>query len=155
MILQLIVFFCRQYCGLGATTSWMDLTDFIPADLVHKLLQSYRRPEDVDLYIAGNLEVPVIGSVIGPTMHCLIREQFERPRDGDRFFYTNRGQFTRAQLRAIKSVSLARLICDNSDDPASMTLPRNMFEMPNIGGNRRFSCSDHGNLPPIELSAWR
>lgn len=144
----------RQYCGLGASSDWVDMTDFIPADLVHRLLRSYRRPEDVDLYIGGNLEVPVVGSILGPTMHCLVREQFQRLRDGDRFFYTNSGQFTREQLSTIKSQTLSRILCDNADDPSEMSLPKNMFELPDLVQNRRFSCADENNLPSLDIRAW-
>ena len=54
------------------------------------------------MYIASNVEDRVPGSILGPTVHCLIREQFERTRGGDRHFYTRPTEFNRAQLLSIK-----------------------------------------------------
>ena len=81
------------------------------------MIHLYRSPDDVDLYVAGNAEKPSGGSMLGPTFKCLISDQFGRLKRGDRFFYTNPGQFTSEQLRSIKSQTLSRLLCDNADDP--------------------------------------
>ncbi len=118
----------RRRCGLGSVRTWNDMTDLIEPDLVHRMFHAYKRPEDVDLYIAGTFESPVVGSLLGPTFHCLVRDQFERLKAGDRFFYTNPGVFTARQLEAIKRVTLSRVLCENADDPDSMALPWNMFK---------------------------
>ncbi len=67
------------------------MTDLIPPNLVHRLVHSYQSVDDVDMYVAGNMEEPVVGSILGPTFHCLVRIQFEMLRKADRFFYTNPG----------------------------------------------------------------
>ena len=56
--------------------------------------------------------------------------QFERLKAGDRFFYTNSGVFTPAQLSAIKRMTLSRVLCDHADVPSVMKLPRDMFRYP-------------------------
>ncbi len=43
-------------------------------------------PDDVDAYVGGMLETS-IGP--GPTFRAVIKEQFERIRDGDRFWFEN------------------------------------------------------------------
>merc|ERR1719402_451825 len=75
---------------------------------------------DVDLYIGGLLEKPVSpgGShttlLAGPLFQCIIGNQFDRLKRGDRFWYENQGQsgsFTPDQLDDIKKVSLAQMMC--------------------------------------------
>ena len=63
--------------------------------------------------MAGLAESPEFESVLGATFHCLIKEQFERSRDGDRFFYQNSNVFTEDQRKQIEKTSLARVMCDN------------------------------------------
>ena len=147
--------FFREFCDLGKVKAWRDYTDLIPGDLVHRLVHIYKSPEDVDLYVAGNMESPVEGSLLGPTFHCLVREQFERLRDADRFFYTNPGHFTRAQLATIAEQTLSRVLCDNADDPASMRLPKNIFRLANDVTNPLRHCTDKVSHPTLNVNAWR
>jgi peroxidase len=128
------------------------MKDLIPEELVHRLLHTYRSPDDVDLYIGGVMESPVPGTQLGPTMHCLIRQQFEALRNGDRFFYTNPGQFTDGQLREIKKTTLTSVLCANADDPNTLKLPENMF-MKSSGAltNKPQFCS---NFPKLDINAW-
>lgn len=48
-------------------------------------------PEDIDLFSGGLAERPLRDSLVGPTFHCLLSEEFKRLRDGDRFFFTHGG----------------------------------------------------------------
>ena len=63
----------RELCGLGTADTWREMADLIPYDIVHRLLHTYRKPDDVDLYIGGNMEAPVVGTMLGPTNHCIVR----------------------------------------------------------------------------------
>ena len=50
-------------------------------------------------------------------------------RDGDRFFYTNPGQFTRVQLATIKEMTLSSVLCAIADRPHELWLPPNSFKV--------------------------
>lgn len=47
----------------------------------------YKTVDDVDLYIGGVSEIPVEGSILGPTFLCLIGDQMARLRRGDRYYF--------------------------------------------------------------------
>ena len=65
--------------------------------------------------MGGVSEMPMPGAVVGPTFGTIIGQQFSDLKRGDRFFYENTNVFTQRQLNAIKSQSLARIICNNID----------------------------------------
>ena len=80
----------------------------------------YNDVRDIDLFVGMNLENPHdSGAIAGSTFLCLIGDQFARLKLGDRYFYdlaNQSGSFTSPQLNEIRKTSLARIICDNTDD---------------------------------------
>ncbi|XP_068678168.1 peroxidasin-like isoform X1 [Montipora foliosa] len=106
----------RVLCNLSTAKTFDDFKDEIKdADIREKLLQLYKVPSNVDLWVAGLLEELLPGSLLGPTFTCIIAEQFRRLRAGDRFWYESPTTFDHSQLTQIKQTSLARVICDNGD----------------------------------------
>ncbi|XP_078600477.1 peroxidase mlt-7-like [Branchiostoma floridae x Branchiostoma japonicum] len=114
-----------------------------------KLADLYSHVDDIDLFAAGLAERSVPGGLLGPTFTCLIGRQFRELRKGDRFWFENQGQFSQRQLGEVRKVTLARVLCDNTDDTSSMQ--RHVFELPGPG-DRRVSCA---SIPQMDLSAWR
>ena len=53
-----------------------------------------RSIDDIDLYVGGIAETPLVGANVGPTFGCIIGYQFRDLRKGDRFWFENPGQFT-------------------------------------------------------------
>ncbi|MCA9223325.1 MAG: hypothetical protein KDA71_23575, partial [Planctomycetales bacterium] len=68
----------------------------------------------VDLIVGGLAEEHVAGAMVGPLFHAIIRDQFLRTRDGDRFWFEN-GQFAADDLDAIRATTLADVILRNTD----------------------------------------
>ena len=73
------------------------------------------------MYVGG-LSEKIVGdnNAVGPTFGCILMDQFEKIKKSDRFYYENgprenSGAFTMEQLREIRHISLAGLICNNYD----------------------------------------
>ena len=50
---------------------------------------NFKHVEDIDLFIGGLAERPLSGAVVGPTFGCLLGQQFQILKKGDRFWYEN------------------------------------------------------------------
>ena len=109
----------REYCGLTRALHFEDLAGFMGNLTISKLSAVYASVDDIDLFTGGVSEYPVPGAIVGPTFACLIAEQFSALKKGDRFWFENKGwpsSFSPLQLEEIRKSSLARILCDNSDD---------------------------------------
>ncbi|CAL2041089.1 unnamed protein product [Caenorhabditis brenneri] len=142
----------RKYCGLRKATTFSDLRDTMTSDAVTALETAYAHVDDIDLFPGIMSESPTRGSLVGPTLACLIGEQMQRLKKCDRFYYeTNDSmvRFTPDQLVEIRKASLSRIICDNSEYAAN--IQPNVFLMPDDLSNSPMSCSE---LPELDLNKW-
>lgn len=98
---------------------------------------AYRTVEDIDLFAGLLSERNQHGSELGLTTTCLLLAQFNKTRRGDRYWYERNDTltgFTMEQLDEIRKASLARVICDNSDDVLTIqpkVFMRRIFHSPN------------------------
>lgn len=46
----------------------------------------YRTPDNIDVWLGGVAEPFVNGGRVGPLFACMISSQFQRIREGDRYF---------------------------------------------------------------------
>lgn len=53
-------------------------------DLARSLLQLYRTPANIDVWMGGVAEPFVPGGRVGPLFACMIATQFQKIREGDR-----------------------------------------------------------------------
>ena len=97
--------------GLDAYDSFSDLTSD-PA-LQEELQSLYGSINDVDLWVGLLAEDHTHGSSVGELTGRIIADQFERLRDGDRFFYEN--VFGRSEISMIERTTLADIIERNTN----------------------------------------
>ena len=104
-------------------------------DVVDRLQQVYDSPADVEAFVGLLAEDHIPGSSFGPTMAGLWKREFERLRDGDRFFFRNTRtippllQFhprVRAILRNRNFEVFRQILLDNTNITAD-ELPQRMF----------------------------
>ena len=77
----------REALGLGKVTDWSDITS--DPELQSKLKTTYKNVDNIDLIIGTLAEDHFKDSSVGITMHYIIKDQFERIRNGDPNFYLN------------------------------------------------------------------
>lgn len=100
----------RKALGLAPARTFAGITS---DPTVQTELQSvYGTVDKMDLWVGGLAEKHVNGGSMGQTFTKIIADQFQRLRDGDRFFYLN--QFRGAQLSTIQNTSLADIIARNT-----------------------------------------
>ncbi len=58
-------------------------------DKLATLEELYGDPENIDVWVGSLLEPQVEGGRVGPTVQCLLLHQFQRLKDGDRYFLVN------------------------------------------------------------------
>ncbi len=100
----------RVALGLAPVTSFADISS--NAETQAKLAEAYDNVDDIDTWVGGLAEDTIDGALVGELFHAILKDQFERLRDGDRFWYEN--QFSRRELREIESTTLAKIIRRNT-----------------------------------------
>lgn len=140
----------RVYCNLSAAYTFEDLKNEIKSPVIREKLQRlYGSTLNIDLFPALMVEDLVPGSRLGPTLMCLLSTQFRRLRDGDRLWYENPGVFSPAQLTQLKQTSLARILCDNSDNITRVQ--QDVFRVAEFPHGYS-SCED---IPRVDLRVWQ
>ncbi|KAJ8401987.1 hypothetical protein AAFF_G00372220 [Aldrovandia affinis] len=138
----------RRFCGLSEPRDFNQLAQVLKnPSLARRLLQMYRTPENIDVWLGGVSEPFVAGGRVGPLFSCLITTQFQRIRQGDRFWWQNEGIFTSRQRASLASVSFARIICDNT---GIKDVPSHPFQY-RPRGSGYTSCNA---IPAFDLTPW-
>ena len=79
----------REYCGLPAINHFNELNNTVDDEIISLLRSVYNHQDDIDLVVGGLAERPLSGAVVGPTFGCLLGQQFQILKKGDRFWYEN------------------------------------------------------------------
>ena len=100
----------RAAYGLHRLTSF-DQVNRDPA-VWNKLAAAYATVDDIDAWVGVLAERHAPGALVGPTIRAVLKDQFERLRDGDRFWY--QGYLPPGLVRLVESQNLARIIRRNT-----------------------------------------
>ncbi|XP_022365067.1 eosinophil peroxidase [Enhydra lutris kenyoni] len=139
----------RHFCGLSQPRNLAQLSRVLQNQgLARKFLNLYGTPDNIDIWIGAIAEPLLPGARVGPLLACLFENQFRRARDGDRFWWEKRGVFTKRQRKALRKISLSRIVCDNT---GITTVSRDIFRA-NTYPRGFVSCT---SIPKLNLSAWR
>lgn len=101
----------RVALGLEAVQSFSDISS--DPEVAAKLEALYGTVDNIDLWVGGLAEDHLPGSSMGETFTAIIVDQFQRLRDGDRFWYQN--IFSGDVLKEIHETTLADVIERNSE----------------------------------------
>ncbi|KAK4323954.1 hypothetical protein Pmani_005413, partial [Petrolisthes manimaculis] len=144
----------RKVCGFGEARDFDDLAKSIHPNILNRLRTVYKHVSDIDLFVGLLAERPLKGAQVGPTLACILGDQFLRLKKGDRFWFENKsgpGAFTTEQLREIHKVSLARVLCDTVLEMRS--IQRWPFNMES-SYNPEMQC-DSQCIPSLDISHWK
>ena len=96
----------RVAYGLPAVTSFSQITSNV--QLQQELQQMYGSVDNIDAWVGMLAEDHAPGANVGPTAQAVIADQFERIRDGDRFWYQR--EFSGQLLNQIQHTTLADIM---------------------------------------------
>jgi peroxidase len=100
----------RAAYGLAPVTSFADITS--DSNLQQTLQSLYGSVDNIDLWVGALAEDHVPGASVGELARTIIADQFERLRDGDRFWYQR--VFSGNALSQIEQTTLASVIRRNT-----------------------------------------
>lgn len=106
----------REKYGLPKYSSFGQITS--NSDIAEKLETLYGDVDNIDPWVGGLVEDHVSDAMIGQTFATIMGEQFERLRDGDRFWYENPDNphpLSEEQLEMVKNSSLSDIIKRNTE----------------------------------------
>ncbi len=106
----------RMAYGLPPVSSFLEIT--ADSSIQANLEQVYGDVDLIDAWVGGLAEEHLPGASVGTLLAAAIYDQFERLRDGDRFFFLNDPDLTNKHLRSIidlDRLTLADILRFNTD----------------------------------------
>jgi len=100
----------RLDMGLSAAGTFADISS--DPVVVTRLQVAYATVDDVDVWVGGIAEDHFPGALVGELFYVIIKDQFERLRDGDRYWYEN--VFTYEEIGELESTTLSDIIKQNT-----------------------------------------
>lgn len=150
----------RRAMGLKEQ-SWSELVQNLPPNRKQQMETELRklysdRLDIIDLYVGGMLESNGKEGRPGPLFRRIIKEQFERIRDSDRFWFENKQNsiFTEAEIEEIRKIRLWDILVNSTRIP-SKSIQRQVFQF-----QRGDPCPQPSQLnssllePCVILAGW-
>jgi len=114
----------RENFGLPRKTSFPQITT--DHELQAKLAAAYATPDDVDVWVGALAEDHFNGGLVGELVFTILKDQFTRLRDGDRFWYQS--YLPRSLVTLLEHRPLSAIIRSNT--PIGDELQHNVFIVP-------------------------
>lgn len=120
---------CRVAYGLKPCANFACVNN--DTKIINLLNQAYGTDNitHLDPFLGGLLEAKLPGSNLGELFTISILEQLVRTRNADRYWYQNKGVFTKDELTIIETTKLSDIIKRNTAIP---TLPVDVFTRKNV-----------------------
>ncbi len=103
----------RASFGLSIPTSFKEITS--DTLLAASLEETYGSLDKIDAWVGLLAEDHVPGTTFGETLGFILRDQFRRLRDGDRFFYLNSPNLSEYEKQEISETTIADVIKRNTE----------------------------------------
>ncbi|XP_052805242.1 dual oxidase-like isoform X3 [Mya arenaria] len=135
----------RKLLGLPRINRFSEINVWLNGtspEVIARLEELYGSVDDIDVFVGGMFETTPEGP--GELFKTVIRDQFIRIRDGDRFWFENKdnGQFSDEEIERIKAIRLYDIL-NNSTRYHFMDVRPNVFQYSET--NETDSC------PPIYM----
>lgn len=102
----------REAYGLPKYTQFSQITSDVA--LQNKLSSTYPSIDGIDPWVGGICEDHMQGKAVGPLINAILKDQFERLRDGDRFWWENDLVLSQQEKNEIKKTKLSEIIKRNT-----------------------------------------
>ena len=127
----------REAYGLPRVTSFAEITSDI--DTQEAISAVYGDVNSIDPFVGALAEDHLPGASVGSLVAAGYRVQFERLRDGDRFWYENDTDFSALELAVLRQTRLSDIILRNT---GITNLQTNVFfTVPEPRSRLMFSCA--------------
>jgi len=103
----------RSELGLPALDAMEEVTD--DQEAVDDLIEIYGSVDNIDAWVGMLAEQYMPDAMFGSTIMRIMEEQFERLRDGDRFYFEGDREFSSEDIAVIKGTSFRDVIMRNTD----------------------------------------
>ena len=134
----------RAAYGLPRARSFQDITKDVT--LQQSLQAAYGTVDKVELWVGGLAEDHMPGASIGPLFGRIMGSQFQRLRDGDRFWFER--DFQGRELAEIRGTTLATIIRNNT---TTQNLQANVFAFQvEVAGRVMIDANRHGSLERMD-----
>ena len=100
----------RVALGLAAVTSFTEITS--DEEVQYRLEEAYGHVDYIDAWVGGLAEAHVPGALVGKLFHVILKNQFERLRNGDEHWYQHK--YSGVELQELEETTLADIIRRNT-----------------------------------------